>query len=217
MKMNVTHMKAINAKIAPGIEDYANSRLPVWQSIIDPETGQPWWTSDYDTTAGIRTAEDYYTRLVIAPLAIAKSTEGKRRTQTREYKANFLTSYRLAGLTEHRTLKKFTVGGALRWESKGSIGYWGVDVEENLAAKLPVLELNRDRPIYDKARLYADAFVTYRTRLFADKVNASFQLNVRNLQESGRLQAIQVNPDGVANVFRIIDPRQFILTVTFDL
>ena len=37
------------------------------------------------------------------------------------------------------------------------------------------------------------------------------------LIENGRLQAITVNPDGQPSSYRIIDPRQFILTATFDL
>lgn len=53
--------------------------------------------------------------------------------------------------------------------------------------------------------------------LHANKVAATLQLNVRNVTEDGRLQAIKANPDGQPNVFRIIDPRQFILTATFDL
>jgi len=43
------------------------------------------------------------------------------------------------------------------------------------------------------------------------------QLNVRNIFERGRLQAVAVNPDGQPYAYRIIDPRQFILTTTFDL
>jgi hypothetical protein len=48
-------------------------------------------------------------------------------------------------------------------------------------------------------------------------VGASFQLNVRNVQEGGRLQPISAYPDGTPNAYRIVDPRQFILTMTFDL
>jgi hypothetical protein len=40
---------------------------------------------------------------------------------------------------------------------------------------------------------------------------------VRNAFEGGRLQAIGVNPDGAPYNFRIIDPRQFILTASFEL
>ena len=51
----------------------------------------------------------------------------------------------------------------------------------------------------------------------ADRVGATLQLNVRNIQEGGRLQAIGVYPDGTPHTYRIVDPRQFILTATFDL
>ena len=40
---------------------------------------------------------------------------------------------------------------------------------------------------------------------------------VRNHQEKGRLQAIGAFPDGTLNAYRIVDPRQFILTASFDL
>jgi len=48
-------------------------------------------------------------------------------------------------------------------------------------------------------------------------VTATFQLNVRNLTEDGRLQRINAYPDGTPSAFRIVDRRQFILSATFDL
>jgi hypothetical protein len=39
---------------------------------------------------------------------------------------------------------------------------------------------------------------------------------VRDLTESGGLLPIAVNPDGEISVFRIVDPRQFIFSLTFD-
>ncbi|MGH7943468.1 MAG: hypothetical protein ACREH8_08435, partial [Opitutaceae bacterium] len=73
------------------------------------------------------------------------------------------------------------------------------------------------RPIWSPANTYVDAFITYNMRLFSDKVRARFQLNGRNLQESGRLQAVGAYPDGRPHTFRIINPRTFIFTTTFDL
>ena len=52
--------------------------------------------------------------------------------------------------------------------------------------------------------------------LFQNTIGTKFQLNVQNLQESGRLQPTGAFPDGTKNAFRIIDPRKFILTATFD-
>ena len=63
-----------------------------------------------------------------------------------------------------------------------------------------------------------DVFVTYRMKLFADKVRANLQLNVKNVQEDGgRLQKTSAFFDGRASTYRIVDPRQFILSASFDL
>jgi hypothetical protein len=109
-------------------------------------------------------------------------------------------------------LKSVNVGGALRWESRGGIGYYGVQ-----QYPAPITELDPNRPIWDKAHLYADVFVTYRTKLFANKVGTSFQLNVRNLGENGRLQPVGAYPNGVPLAYRIIDPALYIFQVKFDL
>ena len=51
-----------------------------------------------------------------------------------------------------------------------------------------------------------------------DKVRATFQLNAKNITESGgRLLTTGVFPDGTPLSYRIIDPRQFILSASFDL
>jgi hypothetical protein len=54
-----------------------------------------------------------------------------------------------------------------------------------------------------------DGFDEFRAREERKSYNATF--------ESGRLQPIAVNPDGVPYAYRIIDPRQFILSASFDL
>lgn len=60
-------------------------------------------------------------------------------------------------------------------------------------------------------------FASYRTKLFSDRVSANFQLNVENIGEAGRLQPIDVFPDGMPNAFRIVDPQRFIRSASFDL
>ena len=77
--------------------------------------------------------------------------------------------------------------------------------------------LDRNRPVFDDSRFYVDLSAGYGLRLFSDKVRTRLQLNVRNALEGGRLQAVAVNPDGAPFAYRIVDPRQFILTATFDL
>lgn len=212
LKFNATQMETITAAIAPDLVAWINERLPVWQSIIDTDTGRPWFTSPYNAAGTAGTAEAYMRNNITTQLALVRQTEGKARPQIRKYRVNLSTNYRLAGLTDHKWLKRFNVGGGLRWEDKGAIGYYG-------AQSLPeiITELDPNRPVWSKANFYLDAFVGYRTRLFRDKVATTVQLNARNLQEGGRLQPISAFPDGTPNAYRIVDPRQFILTVTFDL
>ncbi|MEY2880965.1 MAG: hypothetical protein RLZZ15_3345 [Verrucomicrobiota bacterium] len=48
-------------------------------------------------------------------------------------------------------------------------------------------------------------------------MRAEALLNNRDAFESGRLQKVGLNPDGSAFALRIINPRQFILSTSFDL
>jgi hypothetical protein len=208
-KLNVTEQIAIDSGLAPALLAWAEKRLPVWQSIINLNTGRSWWENDIKNS---QTGAQFYAVSVLAPIKLSQATEGQPRPQVRKYRANFSTNYQLAAITENTHLKRMNIGGAVRWEDKGAIGFYG---KQQLPAA--ITELDGSRPIWDTDHLYLDAFVGYRVRLFANRIGAKFQLNVRNLTESGRLQPIAAFPDGTRNSFRIIDPRQFIFTATFDL
>lgn len=209
IKLNVTKQESIDANLAPEVSVWLASRIAHWKTIIDPTINRPWFTERYNNGTP---AADFIAANATAPLSLAQATEGKSRPQIRKYRANFSTNYRLASLTEHRILKRLNVGGALRWEDKSAIGFYGVEQFPAI-----ITALNPNRPIFDKPNLYVDAFVGYRTKMFSDKVSASFQFNLRNVTEDGRLQKINAYPDGSASAYRIVDPRQFILTATFDL
>ncbi|MFA5916582.1 MAG: TonB-dependent receptor, partial [Burkholderiales bacterium] len=208
VKLNVTEQETINAGIAAEVSEWIEERLPVWTSIIDPRTNTPWWTNTYPNGKPV----DNYISLVAAPLKIAQALQGKSRTQVRKYRANLSTKYQLAGLSDHAILKRMSVGGSLRWEDKGSIGYWGVQTVPTL-----IEDLDPTRPIWDKSHTYVDAFATYRTKIFHDKVGLTLQFNIRNLTEDGHLQPIAVEANGIPIAYRIVEPRRFILTATFHL
>ncbi|MSU49075.1 MAG: TonB-dependent receptor [Opitutus sp.] len=208
-KFNVTQQESIDSKMSPAVARWIDERMPVWTSIIDPEINRPWWTERYN---GSNSPSQFFASSVKTPYDVAIANQGKSRSQIRKYRMNLSTSYRLAGLgIDREWIKRFTVGGALRWEDKGTIGYYGV---EQLPAVITALDPNR--PIYDQARTYVDLFTSYRMKI-SNKISTTLQLNVRNLQENGRLQPISVFPDGTPNAYRIVDPRQFILSATFDL
>jgi hypothetical protein len=211
MKVTGAQQKTIDSNLSPNIQRYFDLRLPVWQSVVNPVDGSSWWTTVYGSAG---TPQAFYEGVVLAPYKLATANQGKPRSQVREWRWNVSSSYKLAGLNSERTwLKNSVVGGSLRWEDQGSIGFLGAAPE----ADGVIRSLDKDRPVYDKARTYVDFFVSHRIRLFNNKISANFQLNVRNAFEGGRLQAIGVNPDGAPYNFRIIDPRQFILTASFEL
>ncbi|MBI5692065.1 MAG: TonB-dependent receptor [Verrucomicrobia bacterium] len=226
---NAEEKQSLNANISSSIQRWADQRLAVWTKIVDPNTNPAlglgtvestgwvnpanpqhlWWAHAY---GGSQTPAQNYAVNVEAPWSIIRETEGKPRPQIRRYAFRISTSYQLSGLTEHRILRAMSVGGAVRWEDKAAIGYWGVE-------KYPatITRLDPNRPIWDGTHAYFDAFVTYRTKLFSDRVSATFRLNGRNLQEGGRLQAVGAFPNGEIHSARIIDPRQFIFSASFDL
>ena len=111
-------------------------------------------------------------------------------------------------------LKNVTLGGSYRWSSRGAIGYLAAAPDADGVVRV----LDPNKPVYDHARDSLSVFGKYRTKLFHDRVGTTFQLNVNNVtQNGGHLQPTAVNPDGSPWRFRIIDPRQFILSATFDL
>ncbi len=208
MQSSFTETRTTNTNVSRSTTDWIAHRMPVWTTIRDPRTNTLWWTTPYGGTRPV----DAFTNNVDTPLKIILQQQGKANPQIRRYRAKFSTNFRLDGISQHRWLRNFNVGGAARWESKGSIGYYGV---QQFPAS--ITDLDPNRPIWDKAHYYVDAFVGYRTRLFAKKIGTTIQLNVRNLGENGRLQPIGAYPNGVPLAYRIIDPQLLILQVKFDL
>ena len=186
-----------------------------------------WWNilgTPFSTVSGYNGTQSpalNYAANVDAPMAVFRAQIGRPRPQVREYSAKFNTRYNLSGITENRYLKAMTVGGSLRWSSKGAIGFYGKGYTQGMDLTLPankILQLDPSRPIYSSPETNVDLFVSYRMKLFADKVRANFQLNVKNVQENGgRLMATGAFFDGRASTYRIVDPRQYILSASFDL
>jgi hypothetical protein len=150
---------------------------------------------------------------VATPLDTIMQLEGTDNPQMSRYQFKGSTNLQLAGITDNRILRNFNVGGAARWQSASAIGFYGVPDANGVYQTLDVT-----KPIWQKGQYYFDAFIGYRLRLFSNKVAARLQLNVQNILENGnRIQKVGAYPNGVGNNFRIIDPRLFLLTASFDL
>jgi len=209
---NATKTEAISSNVSQDIAQYIAERMPYWKAVhtnFDP-TQPLWWDTKYGTNS--QTVVQNYNQFVDTPYAVVREEDGKSKPQIRKYAFKVSTSLQLAGVTDHKFLKKFSIGGAIRWEDRGAIGYYG-----NQDANGVYVSLDATRPIYDKSHLYLDLFGSYKTKIWSDKVPMTLKLNVRNLTESGSLRPIGAFPDGTPHTYRIIDPRQFILTASFDL
>jgi hypothetical protein len=233
---SVTDGQTINNNISKALVNWIDERMPVWTTIVDPSISNAnaaaennpnklWWLHRYTAsgsapapgtaatyTATAQTPQENFTAFVSAPFGIIRAQEGKSNPQVRRYAFKASTSYQLAGVTENKWFKRMSVGGAVRWEDKAAIGYYGV---QSLPAM--ITDLDPNRPIYDKAHTYLDLFVSYKTKMWSDKISATFQINVKNLGEGGRLQPVGAFPDGTIHTYRIVDPQQFIFTASFDL
>ena len=114
-------------------------------------------------------------------------------------------------------MKNFNIGGAVRWESQASIGFLAGAPETSGPFTGAVLKLDNEKPIYDESRSYFDFSAGYRFKLYGGRIESKLQLNIQNAFEGGRLQAIAVNPDGKPYAYRIVDPRRFVLSMSFSL
>ena len=217
MKFTGSQTRARDDQVSPDIYNWWQQRLPIWEnthSDIVPGDGKGpvWWTN---IPAGQRsdTPQTRWLNEQWAAYWAASTNAGRPRTQIREFHFAGISNY---DFTEGK-LKNFNVGGAVRWESKASIGYKAAAPETSGVYQGAVLFLDTNKPVWDPARFYVDLSAGYRFKLFGDKVRGKAQLNIQNVLEGGRLQAVGVNPDGNGYAFRIIDPRKFILSTSFDL
>jgi hypothetical protein len=235
---NFSDTQSYIKNVSSTLQRWIDQRMLVWTTLVDQAAGAPtnywpasgnnsaandadvvtgargnpnhlWWIHNY---GGTQSAQANFIAFVQTPYSVIRQLEGQANPQLSRYNFRVSTSYKLAGMTDNHILRNFTVGGAVRWLDKAAIGFYG---RQTLPAQITDLDVSR--PVWEKAHTHYDLFVGYKVKLFGGRVPASFQLNVRNLEESGGLQPIAAYPDGTINTYRIVDPRQFILTATFDL
>jgi hypothetical protein len=234
LKGTITQQKAYDSAVSLANTEWMNDRLEYWKKVtipsdlqrFDPGTntwvadtalaGKQWWTTwDANTvTTTNLTPEKWFQDNVEAQMALINAKAGQRKPQTREWRVNTIARYKLAGLGTDNFLKNIVVGGSIRWEDKAAVGYLANTTLKNSAGQYYRYDANA--PVYDSAHTYADFMTSYAFSFLEKRVNCTLQLNVRNVFENGGLQVVGVNPDGTARDFRIIDPRQIIVSATFD-
>ena len=228
VKIAGAQQKAVDTELGNAVTEFIARRWDAAHAITVPTTpttttngtaGKQWWLmgATSSTASGTSTPSGFYVANVRSVVGLATANAGKPRAQTREYQVNLTTNYRLAGLFSNEYLKRTSIGGSARWSSKAAVGYYGMSSSDIPEYKGAIVDYDSNRPIYDKPRTYVDFKLAHDLRVWSDRVHCKIQLNVNNVFENGHLQPFAYNPDGTAWAYRIVDPRQFILTVTFAM
>jgi hypothetical protein len=235
---SVTKTNSTTLNVSSALVDWIDERESIWSTIVDPSIttasaiaennpNKLWWLHHYTSvavgsspangtpasyTSTAQTPQQNFQAFVQAPFAVIAAQEGKNNPQIAPYAVRFSTAFQLSGVTDNRYLKAVTVGGAVRWQDKAAIGYYGV---QQLPAT--ITDLDPNRPIYNSPHTYVDMFAAYRFKIWHDKVVTTLKLNVRNVGQRSGLQPVGAFPDGTISTYRIVDPQLFIFTASFDL
>jgi len=230
IKLTADKQKSVYKNIAPQYDAWVAERMPKWTTSAAPEIAdftdgggvnyslKKFWTGygftnvarDNDAT-GNTSPQAYFNNVVLSQVALAKALEGVTAPDQRQYHAALLTNYNVPT----GRFRGVSFGGSERWESKAAIGFLG---KVNDPANAPgVLNFaDPSKPVYDSGNYYTDLWFAYQRKIWGDRIGWKIQLNINNAFEKGHLQATAVNFDGTPWSYRIIDPRQFVLTTTFS-
>jgi hypothetical protein len=157
---NFTEQETINTRMGPNVGCLCPQRLPFWEKIVDPRTGQLWFDRQY-TVNETQRAQYQPGRRGCAP--DGAGLEGPRAPQIRRYRFNLATTFRLAGISNHSILRAIALTAAARYESRASIGFLGDPDAAGIYRSYDVT-----RSVYDQGHTNIDAGVSYRTRLVAE-------------------------------------------------
>jgi len=219
----VNHEATRTAAIATAQNDdeltAAQKDTAIAKAESDYQANMFYWKHVFSDGSGsdVRT---YWYSAIENQVKLNYALQGKSKPQVRKFKFNVMPTLRLSGLTKNKILRNINLGGSMRWEDKGAIGFYGEAptlVPGTKDTNLYIQGYDANNPIYDKSHAYFDFWASYGFRLFKDRIKGSVQLNVVNAFEPGGLRPFSANPDGSIYGYRIIDPREFKLTVSFDL
>jgi outer membrane receptor protein involved in Fe transport len=215
MKFTADEDTSVDSSVFPHVQQFLAARLPVWIAATDPKLGPFWTTINAGGINGLggTSPQQWLNQFVLAGgLDVQLAQQNHVQPDLSKYHFNFLTNYVfVAG-----PLKNFGLGTALRYETPAAIGYYGGAPDPNALGAIDSLQ--PFNPINGKEVVHQDAWVSCAMHLpFLDsRIRTKVQVNVRDLWSNGYLQTVAVNPDGSPQTYRIIAPRQWFLSTTFD-
>lgn len=200
---NVSKQEAKQSNIASPLTAFIENRLAYWKSIPAIWSG-PYVGQNVGWGVG-RTGQQQWEGDNLPYYLNYTSAEGQPSQQLAKWHASALTNYSFSD----GALKGFSFGGAIRYIEKPIIG----NPQILNSAGTPIA-LDLAHPFYGSTRIGIDAWIGYKMKVFSNRYDLSFQLNARDLEESGGYRKIATNPNGVGSTYQIVQPRTFYLTTT---
>jgi hypothetical protein len=221
-----------------GDSNKGDGRLNFWQNVAAPDLptvytrsngnklflGNFWNSYGYggdansNTTGATSTPATTYNGIVDSQLYQLITLQGQRSPSQREWSSSLITNYAI----QEGRLKGLSLGGGLRWASNAVVGYYGdlnpAKFTHPTATQNLISWYDLTKPQYIPATTNLDVWASYSTRvpMFGKSVRAKIQLNVQSLTESGGLTTTLFQANGQPAQYRILDPRTFFVTTTFD-
>jgi outer membrane receptor protein involved in Fe transport len=205
--VNVAKQETIQSNLAPNTKEFIDRMIPVWERYGDePRFRYPTgWVPGEPVGETLRT---WTTTNILVPYATLLAQEGQVSAEQRKWRANLVTNYTFGN--EAGFLKGVGVGTGVRWQDKYALGY-PTSLKPNGSIFVDI-----ENPYWSDDDLNADAWVSYRRRIFSGKVDWRVQLNVKNLIGDNSPLPITVQPDGSYATTRLPPEKRIYLTNSFS-
>jgi len=198
VSLNVAQQNTIKSDIAPELRKFAAEM----RANIDKSPMRD--VRDSPTLGETNTHFGRFENSVTRPIAAEVAKEGTKSLEQREWRVNAVASYDFSG-----RLRGWGIGAGARWQSQVATGY------PNFIDSAGIIQPDLSQPYFGDSELNGDGWLSYKRRIFKDRVAWRIQFNVRNLIGSDALIPVSTNPDGSTAIVRIPPDRQFLLTNTF--
>lgn len=208
---NVAKVETVQTNIAP----YLNQLRAGMNTIMTQLANRP--RGSYGpggSNTGI-TLGDFLLATVDAPLAQFNALNGQITSEQAKWSANIFANYTFA---RESMLKGWSAGAGARWKDKAAIGYPARIETVTPATGTPFTRTVVDitHPYYAKDSFAIDAVVTYRRKVWNDKINWKVQLNANNIIAEDGAIPIRTQVDGSTAIARIPVERRWYITNTFE-
>jgi hypothetical protein len=198
MMLNISKQETVQSNVAPDVKKLAAEvlanieRSPLRDIPDSPALGE---VSSYQRR---------YVGRVMTPLAAELAKEGTVSLEQRKWRVNAVASYDF-----RERLKGWGIGAGVRWQSEVATGYPSFVGPDGT----PLPDLSR--AFFSGDELNGDTWISYKRKIFKDRIGWKIQLNIRNAIGSSDPIPVFTNADGQVALVRVPPQTEWFITNTF--